>query len=1120
MPQLCAAFALLFAVAAPAADSTAPLLLQQPTLSATHIVFVYAGDLWSVSREGGEAIRLTTSPGREYGPHFSPDGAQIAFTGEYDGNVDIFVMPATGGIPKRLTWHPAADEVLGWTPDGKKVLFTSSRTSYSRFSKLFTVSAEGGPEDELPLPMGYEGAYSPDGAQLAYVPIRRAFYAWKRYRGGTATPIWIANLANSRVEKVPREGSNDFEPMWAAGKVWFLSDRNGLVTLFSYDPKTKKVTQAVANTGLDFKSACAGPGAIVYEQFGSINLFDLKTGKSTPVPITVAGDFPEVRERFVRVGQRLTSARLSPNAARAVFEARGEIITVPAEKGDPRNLTNTPAVNERQPAWSPDGKSIAFFSDESGEYRLDIKNQSGMGDPVKISLGEQPGFYFNPQWSPDSKKIAYVDSHRTLWYIDINDKKPVKVDQDPYWGVAFIAPAWSPDSKWIAYPRRLHNYLSAVFIYSIADGKSMQVTDGMSDARNPVFDRDGKYLFFTASTDVGASLQPDIHAFSHPSSRSIYLAVLDKTLPSPLAPESDEEKPADEKTTGEAKKPESAKPEPAKPEAAKSEPEKADAAKKDIVVKIDFDGILQRIVALPMPPRRYADLQAGKPGVLFAVESPAFGPGMPQAQGSSVHRYDLKARKSDVAISGVRFFEIARNGEKIFYRQGDRWYIAPLRPMAPAGAGGGPAAPSASGAPGAGPAGPTPLNTEGLEVRVNPREEWKQMYHESWRLERDFFYDPNFHGLDLKAAEKQYEPYLAGISSRADLNYLFAEMLGEMTVGHLGVGGGDQPEVKRVQTGLLGCDYKIENGRYRFARIFNGENWNPDLRAPLTQPGVNVSAGEYLLTVNGRDLRATDNVYSFFEATAGKIVALKIGPNPDGSAARDVTVVPVSSEAQLRNLAWIEDNRRKVDQLTGGRVAYVYMPDTAFGGYTNFNRYFYAQVGKEAAIIDERFNAGGNLATDIIEILQRRLMSMVASRDGELEQQPQGAIFGPKVMIINEFAGSGGDAMPWYFKRAGVGKLIGKRTWGGLVGRAYAPPLMDGGFVTAPGSGVFNPMSGQWEVENIGIAPDIEVELDPEMVRQGKDPQLEKAVEVVMAELAKSPLPKPKRPAYPNYHKK
>ena len=498
--------------------------------------------------------------------------------------------------------------------------------------------------------------------------------------------------------------------------------------------------------------------------------------------------------------------------------------------------------------------------------------------------------------------------------------------------------------------------------------------------------------------------------------------------------------------------------------------------------------------------------------MLFALEAPAPAPGA--EFGLTVHRFDLKSRKSDVAIGGVRFFEIAQNGEKMLYRQGDRWVIATPRPM-PTGPGTPPAPPTPpSGGPGAG---ENTLKTDGIEVRVDPRAEWKQIYHEVWRVERDFFYDPGFHGLDLAAAEKKYAPYLENIGSRSDLNYLMAEMLGELTIGHLGVGGGDSPEVRRVATGLLGADYKIENGRYRFERVYSGENWNPQLKAPLTQPGVNVVAGEYLLAVDGRELRATDNVYSFFEGTAGRSVVLRVGPDPSGANSREVTVVPVASESGLRNLAWIEDNRRKVDQMTNGRVAYIYMPDTATGGLTNFNRYFFAQVGKEAAIIDERFNAGGMLATDIIEYLKRNMLSLVATRDGADEPQPQGAIFGPKVMIINEFAGSGGDAMPWYFHRAGVGKLIGKRTWGGLVGRAVAPELMDGGFASAPSSGVWNP-KGDWEVENRGISPDIEVEHDPELIRQGRDPQLEKAVQVVMEELKKNPVPQPKRPAYPNYH--
>jgi tricorn protease len=1094
---------LVLLLATTAFANNAPMLFRQPTLSRTHIVFVHAGDLWSVAREGGEARRLTTGPGVETNPYFSPDGAQVAFTGEYDGNVDVFVVAATGGVPKRLTWHPSADFVLGWTPDGKRVLFASNRNSYVFFQELYTVGLDGGFPEKLPLPMGYEGAISPDGSRIAYVPMLRAFNFWKRYRGGRTTPVWIATLANSRVEKVPRDAnSNDYAPMWAGDRVFFLSDRGGPVTLYSYDPRNKRVKQEIANTGLDLKSASAGPDAIVYEQFGAIHLYDLKTARTKPVGITLSGDMPEVREKLVNVSTRLRSPHISPTGVRALFQARGEILTVPAEKGDARVLSNSPGVMDRDAAWSPDGRTIAWFSDESGEYELHLRAHDGTGETRKLKLGDQPGFYFSPRWSPDSNKVAYVDSQQTIWYIDVNEQKPVRVDKDLFWQPGpGLAPVWSPDSKWLGYTRRLRNHLSAVFLYSVADGQSTQLTDGMSDAAFPVFDAEGKYLYFAASTDSGPALQPDIQSIGRGMTRSLYLAVLAKDQPSPFAPESDEEKVADPKA--EPKPGEKAE---EKPEEKKATPPPKPAAPPKVEVKVDFDNIGQRILAMPMPPRRYQGLQAGKAGVLLAIEFPQ------GATGATIHRHDLKARRSDVVISGVEFFEIANNGEKYLYRQGERWIIGTLRPMPPAGA---PPTPPT-------PAGPPPpaLRTESLEVRVDPRAEWRQMYKEVWRIQRDFFYDPGYHGLDLAAAEKKYAPWVEGLAARADLNYLFSEMLGELTVGHLGAGGGDLPEVKRVPAGLLGADYSLENGRYRFARVYSGENWNPEARAPLTQPGVNVVAGEYLISVNGRDVRSTDNIYSFFEATANKQVRLRVGADPTGAGARDVVVTPVPSEQRLRHLAWIEDNRRKVDQATGGRVAYVYMPDTATGGQANFNRYFYAQVGKEAAIIDERFNGGGLLATDIVETLNRKLMSKVATRSGLDEPQPQGAIFGPKVMIINEFAGSGGDAMPWYFKRAGTGKLIGKRTWGGLVGRAFAPELMDGGGVSSPSSGVYNPHTGQWEVENIGVAPDIEVEHDPELVRQGRDPQLEKAIEVAMEELKKTPAAPTKRPPYPNYHRR
>jgi tricorn protease len=1095
---------LVLSLASLSAATAPPLLLQKPTLSRTHIAFVYAGDLWTVPREGGDARRLTAGVGAETNPVFAPDGATIAFTAEYDGNVDVYTVPSAGGVPKRLTWHPAADAVLAWSPDGKRILFSSPRGSSAGVAQLFTTDVNGSFPERLPLPWGWEAAYSPDAARLAYVPMRRAFTVWKQYRGGGTTPVWLASLSNSKIERVPRSNSNDFNPMWIGDKVYFLSDRNGPVSLFSYDTRSRQVREEVRNTGLDFKSAGAGPDGIVIEQFGGLLLFDVRSGRTRPVTVSIAADLPEVRERMVSVRTRLVNPDLSPTAARAVFEARGEIVTVPAEKGDARVLTNTTGVMERSPAWSPDGRTIAYLSDEPGEYELRLAPQTGSGEVTRIAMPE-PGFYRSLQWSPDSKYLALVDARMRIWYLDVAARKFTQVDKERFWA-AFSpdwVPVWSPDSRWLAYSKRLANYMGAIHVYSLADGKTVQVTDGLSDAKYPAFDKDGKYLYFAASTDSGPALQPDVGSGTRTVTRSLYLTVLSRDQASPFAPESDEERGADAPAAG---APPAGTQKPDAPQAEGQKP--AAAAPPRVEVKIDFENIGQRILAVPMPPRRYVALDVARPGVLLATEQPLPVPGQPG--GLMVHRYDLRSRRADVAASGVQYFKVARSGEKALTRQGENWFIRNLPPAPPAGAAAPtppqPAPPAAGGQ----------LNTA-IEVRISPMAEWKQMYREAWRVERDFFYDPNFHGLDLKAAEKRYEPFVDGIGSRSDLNYLFAEMMGNVVVSHLGVGGGEQPEVRRVPTGMLGADFAIENGRYRFARVFNGENWNPDLRAPLTQPGVNVVAGEYLLEVNGRALTAADNVYRFFEATSDKQVKLRVGPDPSGTGAREVTVVPVANEGRLRNLAWIEDNRRKVDQMTGGRVAYVYLPDTAGGGQANFTRYFFAQVGKEALIVDERFNGGGSLATDLVEFMTRRLMSGVATRDGGDELEPQGAIFGPKVMLINEFAGSGGDAMPWYFRKAGAGALIGKRTWGGLVGRAGAPALMDGGIVSAPSSAVWDPDESRWIAENTGVAPDIEVEHDPELVRQGRDPQLERAVEHVLAELAKNPPKRLVRPQYPRY---
>lgn len=1078
---------LLLIVSACLALAEKPLLLQKPTLNKTHIVFVFAGDLWKVSREGGDAVRLTTGAGVETDPVFSPDGSQIAFTGEYEGNLDVYVIPAAGGVPRRLTYHPGADTMLGWSPDGKRILFRSGRDSYSRFSRLFTITSDGGFPEAIALPMADAGSWSPDGARLAYTPLAPAFASWKRYRGGRTSPIWIANLADSSiVQRVPRDNSNDWQPMWIGDKVYFLSDRNGPFTLFAYDTKTRKVTQLIRNTGLDIKSASAGPGAIVYEQFGGIWLYDLKSGKPRQVEIRVQGDQPAVRSSFVKVAAEIRSADISPSGARAVFEAHGEILTVPGDKGDVRNLTETPGVAERSPAWSPDGTRIAYFSDESGEYALHIRSQDGRSAVEKIALGEPPAFYYEPAWSPDSKKILYTDNRLNIWCLDLDKRRPVKVDTDVYDDPERgLDPVWSPDSRWIAYTKQLKSHFRAVFVYSIETGQTARISDGMSDARFAQFDKEGKYLYFTASTDVGpAKGWLDMSSDPHAVTRGAYLVVLRKDLPSPLAPESDEEKTAADKK-----------------EAEKKELEKKESAalKEPVKTVIDFDNIGQRILALPIPARNYRAMQAGKTGILFLLEATpenvrlADGP-----RGRTLHKFDLKTRKFEKALDGIGSFQLSFNGEKMLYSQQDRWLISAAG-VAPK--------------PGEG-----VLKTVNMEVRVDPPAEWMQMYREAWRIERDFFYDPSLHGVDLAAARKKYEVYLDGMASRADLNYLFNEMLGELSVGHLYVRGGTAPAIKRVSGGLLGADYKIENGRYRFARVYSGENWNTQLSAPLTQPGVNVVTGEYLLAVNGRDLRGTDNLYGFFESTAGKAVVLRVGPDASGAKSREVTVVPVDSEYRLRNLAWIEENRRKVDKISGGRLAYVYLPDTGGGGFTNFNRFYFSQVGKEGAVIDERFNGGGQIADYIIDYMRRPLWNYFSTRWGDAFTTPVGAIFGPKAMIVNEYAGSGGDAMPWLFRKAGIGPLIGKRTWGGLVGIFGFPPLIDGGGITAPNLAFWSP-KGEWDVENHGVAPDIEVEFDPQAWRQGKDPQLEKAVEVVLEALKKNPLPVHKKPVFPNYHR-
>ena len=1112
-----AVFALVCALALRAAP--VPHIYQRPALSHDTIVFGYAGDLWTVPRSGGRATRLTTGVGIETSPAFSPDGQTIAFTGEYDGNVDVFTIPVTGGIPFRVTYHPAADGVVGWTPDGKQILFHSDRNAHAaRYTQLYTIPAHGGIAKVLPLPMAYQGQFSSDGSEIAYSPFPPGFgfafdrfVAWGNYHGGLASTIWITTLPGLDSVEIPHTAASDFDPVFASGKIYFLSGRSGPVTIYSYDPSTKKVTEALHNTGPDIRTLAGEGNTLVYDQLGEIHLFDTATAKDTLVPIEIDADLPEVRPRIQNVAGDVQSVTISATGVRAAVEAHGEIFTVPVKHGPTRDITNTPGVMERSPVWSPDGESIAYFSDESGLYALHVAPQTGNAvagaAPVKkFPLSSEPAYYFDPMWSPDSKLIVFHDNRLKIFVLDTATGKLSTVcDQNDFGGFSNQSYnfAWSPDSKWLAYERSMPNHLHAIYLYSVESGQSTQVTDTLADADNPAFDRDGKYLYFTASTNDGATSDGlDMSSDLYEPTAKVYAAVLSSTEASPIAPELDDEKPKSD----EAKKDKSSGDSSASGDSG-DEGSSAKPAEPPKPVKIDLAGIGSRIVALPLPESGYSALAAGLKGSLYFLEAPPSP--IPGDGSATLSRWTLEDRKTEKLAEHVSGFELSADGSKMLLA------ISHFDPDAPGESG----PPSWAIVPADAPykPGDGALSFAELNARVEPHAEWAQMYHEVWRIERAYFYDPHFHGADTVALEKRYEPYVAAMASRADLNYIFQEMLGPFSVGHLRGFGGTIPEARRVPGGLLGADYEIENDRYCLARIYNGGDFNPTVKAPLAQPGLNVSVGDCIFAINGQDLTSDENIEQPLEGTAGQITSLRIG-TPDGKNLRDISVIPVASESRLRNIDWIENNRRLVDKLSGGKLAYVYLPDTGGEGFTDFNRYYFAQTDKQGAIIDERFNGGGQMADYFVEVLSRRIESYWAPRYGQIEHTPNAGIYGPKVMIANEDSGSGGDALPWLFKSLQIGPLVGKRTWGGLVGIGAIPVLMDGGMVTSPSVAFFSP-KGVWDVENHGVDPDYVVEQDPRAVSEGHDPQLEKAVALAMDALKANPPAQPQRPPYPNYHK-
>lgn len=1060
-----------------AIDPVDTRMLAQPAISSSHIAFVYAEDIWIANKDGSNPRRLTIDEGAESNPVFSPDGKTIAFNGEYDGNIDVFTIPVEGGIPTRLTWHPSPDIVRGFTPDGKSVLFLSPRNAFNnRYAQLYTVAVTGGMASQLAIPNAGWATYSPDGKQMAYTPLNDAFKQWKHYRGGSIANIWIFNFSDNATVRIPQPtgGCNDVSPMWMGNMIYFRSDRNGEFNLFSYNTATKEIKQLTTFKDFPILNASAGNGIIVFEQAGYLHTYSPGESNTKRIKVGIATDLLELRSRFAKGADYVRSADISPTGQRVVFDFRGDIVTLPAEKGDARNLTQTTSAHEKYPAWSPDGKNIAYFSDASGEYQLHIKSQDGKGDAKSYKLNGT-GFYANTVWSPDSKKISFVDNGRNLYILDVSSGSINKVDADElYVPGPFRSQfgSWSSDSKWMAYTKVTATQFQRIFLYDIDKNKSIALTDGLSDATEPIFDKGGKYLFFFASTDAG----PVINWFDQSnqdmrSTNSIYLVTLQKETISPFAKESDEEKVKDQADTSKTKK-DTAPP----------------SEKKSTSLAIDWDGIQNRIIDLPIPAGNYNQLGMGKEGELLYVANDDNGSGV-------MHKYDINKRK-DNEVMPMNGYILSADGKKMLYANSGKWFTS--------GAG-------EKGEPGKG-----MLNVESIEIKIEPKEEWPQIFDEAWRVNRDYFYDPGMHGTNWLAIKKKYEVFLPDLACRNDLNVLIQWMCSELAVGHhrLTDGGDHLHNSKKVSGGLLGADFTIDKNRYQIKKIYGGLNWNPNLRSPLTEPGVNAKEGDYIIAVNGKNVSATDNLYSFFENTAGKIVELTISTTPDNAASRVVKVVPVANESSLRNRDWVEGNLKKVNEATKGQVAYVYVPNTTTLGHEYFKRYFFPQANKKAIIVDERFNGGGQLADYYIDLLQKPYQAYWNMRYGKDLKSPSASIQGPKVMIIDETAGSGGDMLPWMFRKFNVGTLVGKRTWGGLVGILGFPEFLDGGGVTAPNVAIWT--KDGFVVENVGVAPDIEVEQTPADVIKGRDPQLEKAIEVALKELEKNPQTEPKRPPYPN----
>ena len=1066
-------------------------LLQQPTLSATQVAFAYGGDIWVSELNGQRVVRLTSTPAVERDPHFSPDGKLIAFTSNRSGGNAVYTVPVEGGTPTRLTWHPSASSARGWTPDGKKVLYTSTRDMAPvAHERLWTVAAEGGPSTLLTAQWGTDGSFSPDGASIALDRIDRWDSEWRAYRGGQNTPLIVLNLKDLSETLIPNESTTDIQPLWIGETIYFLSDRDWTSNVWAYTPKTSTLKQITTLKGADIKGLDGHANQLIFEREGYLYLLDPAKGTPTQLNIEIKGDFPWAETKWEDVSKVARSASLSPSGKRAIMEARGEVFTVPVKDGDARNITQTSDAADRAPIWSPTGNEIAWFSDQGQKgYSLLISGQDGLTKPRSIAIGESK-MAWEPAWSPDGKYIAFTDDHVRIRIVDVKagtiqtaDVGGTNVERGS------LGLTWSPDSQWLAYAKSGSNNFRRIHVWSQKDKSTKPITDAFADAFSPTWDLDKKHLYFLASTEVAlGSGWANTSAMTSDPEYAAYVVNLRKEDPSPFVPKSDEETAKEEKKEdADSTKTDDTK----KGKKTKGTDSKAVAAKdttKLETIQIDFDGIERRTMALPLPVRNYPQLINGPAGVVFVAEQKAKTPGL------TLQKFTLKEAETKEFVSGASQVSVSADGKNMLARLGGTWKVMSTE---------------------------KPTGTDGETLKVDLRmkldrlKEWEQIFEEAWRYEKDYFYDPNTHGRNWQEVHDRYAPLIPYIRHRADLTTILDQVGGELSVGHSFVFGGEYPEVEKPSVGLLGADLVADGTRWKIKKIYTTESWNPELSSPLDRPGIKAQEGYYLVGINGKEMTATDDPFRFLDGTLDRQTVLHLNKTPDFAGAWKEIVKPIGSESALRQRAWVEDNRRLVDKLSNGRLAYVWIPNTSGPGFVSFNRYYFAQQDKEGAVIDERFNGGGLLDDYMVDLMTRTLRAAVTNEapNGAALRLPAG-ILGPKVLLINEMAGSGGDFFPWVFRQQQAGPLIGARTWGGLVASSVHYAFVDGGALTAPSNAVFDPINKKWIAENEGVAPDIAVRQDAKSLSQGQDPQLERAVKEALLLVDKNKAIEVVRPAY------